>query len=1384
MMLYVFHVDVGRMMNFDMTVALSSVENLKDTIERLHGIPAANIVLLVSGGEMLTQSTQVSFYSAGTDTNPIYMFLTGETRLPPSIAQSEPDIDLREQVERCLELPAVYETVVTRAQLALRMHDMARDEERLCERLVHEQHLQQQGWSAVVANMEDLTDEFRLRFHNFCKAFDQHLEKRSRYFELLHNFGDDLTKLARIPILPGLMQLAEEDFHGFDELLDNDEVFTRSNEQQQSVLIAGETIAAKSADDTNTQDDGKANEDDKNTSSTNKKLKLGNDTVEEGASATSQNSNNSSRRNNFNLLQWITSKENHNTLKLMSDECEQGLGTFNENVYEKLKLEVQNIIKLADQVDVKEIKGLGERLCKLEEFKYKVKAMVQDQRELSTAFQQNQNRAMNLRDASILPDLCASHQSQLRVMLQNHQKIRDHRRCIAKAKDELGTNLHTRLKRIVWIENGMSEFDNRLLFYHRCLRRAEKHIHIIEQIHQAPSIYVAAVAEVVRRKIFSGEFRMWASKLAEDFDTIHSEEIKRREMFNASFEGHFLNILFPGMSDMPPAFANEHPLIFDARLPNITKSDIDMLSSHLPDLAPQIQLPDMGPVINFFVSRSGEHQKTRLEELLRQQVEAVLGNASLEAVTDKPAQHQRLSELQKEAGCDESETDTETEFEKVLATVQTVATSTSENQNPETISKSTATDHLVMQSAETLTDENESETRAELTRLHGILNTLAKLSTDCLCLARVNIESIRSDTATYRDNIQEKLLLLNNNCTLMVKQCEAEEKEKLEISAERERELQQLREKMQQKDTELELMQEQKIEAKDLEIKCATLEAQVEELQDQLKLAQTEKENVIHEHKNEIESLRCRFKLMTSMDRSPSDTSLEKLERPVSAIDFEQNVIDLVQHKALMVQLRTELELEKEKAISAAIEGERTIWQSVNSESVMVNVGILKEMIADKERQVEQLREKDLLLTKENYQLKTRIEALVNEEGNSWLKEKIEYLNRDKTRLEKELNKEKSRRLDMESSIAAVQSTDQGSLPRSKSSGSSHRYIVLDSCNKGDIVFIIWNMRHGQFVVVQESQYLYFVHGDSLVGLNLRIPNAQTDNSDDNENRIPVPYYAIGRVIDKEFCQARKEENRYRVSRGSKFYRIKVAPLTTKPATRRERLETFSTSISRSISQCESQCEPSVAAPGQQAVSSTTTQQNAPLSFIGADTALTATTVIGDVVDAIVTSAFATVSPTITTANPVDGDAATRDLKTRTISVTSVTEEDDEPVSLLSEHCRYISVSEEDEPVDSTTNQQQQSVITEQPTPSNKIMNLLLAIADTYTSTSAASTDTSQVVIATAPSTTAAITIPTDIAPDTTSSHSIPTSIGTTSEDSDEYRSLEGKDDTEYAIFE
>ncbi|KAH8031061.1 hypothetical protein HPB51_012749 [Rhipicephalus microplus] len=73
-MLYVFLVDTGKMVTFDMNHAVESVEHLKAVIHQRFSVPPEKQVLLISGGESLQPTASVGSYSAGTDTNPIYFF--------------------------------------------------------------------------------------------------------------------------------------------------------------------------------------------------------------------------------------------------------------------------------------------------------------------------------------------------------------------------------------------------------------------------------------------------------------------------------------------------------------------------------------------------------------------------------------------------------------------------------------------------------------------------------------------------------------------------------------------------------------------------------------------------------------------------------------------------------------------------------------------------------------------------------------------------------------------------------------------------------------------------------------------------------------------------------------------------------------------------------------------------------------------------------------------------------------------------------------------------------------------------------------------------------------------------------------------------------------
>lgn len=99
-----------------------------------------------------------------------------------------PDVDLQTQIDASLAMPATYQTLCARAHLAQQCCGLAREQTRICEKLVHDQHLQQQGWAAVVANLEDITLMFQTRAEQFQQAFVLYLAERQRHTELLDKY--------------------------------------------------------------------------------------------------------------------------------------------------------------------------------------------------------------------------------------------------------------------------------------------------------------------------------------------------------------------------------------------------------------------------------------------------------------------------------------------------------------------------------------------------------------------------------------------------------------------------------------------------------------------------------------------------------------------------------------------------------------------------------------------------------------------------------------------------------------------------------------------------------------------------------------------------------------------------------------------------------------------------------------------------------------------------------------------------------------------------------------------------------------------------------------------------------------------------------------------
>ncbi|XP_063977048.1 RB1-inducible coiled-coil protein 1-like isoform X3 [Diachasmimorpha longicaudata] len=1268
-MLYIFHVDTGATLTFDIKLALQrifhilslSVAELKEAIERECGVLAVHQVLLMSGGESLEPNARVCSYSAGTDTNPIYLFSKAaiESQVPPvPHTDYSTDVDLVEQITASLVMPATYSTLVARAQLAQQCCVIAREQTRTCERLVHDQHLQQQGWAAVVANLEDITQMFQSKADLLQQSFTHYLTEREQHMQLLNNFNTDLGTLSKIPILPALRAQAEG-------LLSPDE---------------------QSSDHQEHQDDP--------------------DEV-------------------LSLLRWISAKDNQSSLEQVAEQCSRGLEQFDQRMMEALKNDVGAAILGSNRPEMKEIKGLGERLFALEQLLNQTKKLVQEQGELAQGFLQNQTRANNLGDPSVLPDLCASHRRQLMVMMENHSQLRDIRRRCTRAKEELSVNIYHRLKWITYVENKMMEVDGKLVMYHENLKRLRRHLEVLQQIHLAPHMYVTAVSEVVRRRTFSQAFLVWASNLACQLLTVHSEEIEKRREFHSKFEGHFLNTLFPGLEDTPPPFATQAPTVFDSQLPKLTAEDMQSLKHQLPDLAGSVSTPDLNSITQFFLSKSfnegsGDGCKDKVEESTLMPVD----------IDSKGGQRETIAMTPDRVGF-ESETDIE-EFEKIVQGKDGKPTCYE--------TKDKLTKQL---------EENLGNTRAEVERLRTILRTVKTAMNDAVTVFRDELAVLRDKVNDNKCGIHEMTERIGQTLTVQSRECERalrEREQELTVDHEleltdakkilgvRDEEINNLKRSIMDKDTELaeherlvatvrqkldtqqeemrniqlgfqaqlkdaieqaiidkENSLEQNNQARLVEIASLTSALEqcrqnVKELEDnlanarsdQLKLLKEATDKLQMEHKTELETIRSRFKLMaasTVMERSPSDSSLEKIERP--------DVIELINHEAILAQTKEDLIAEKVDAVRKAIEKEtvdfeaklqfglRMVEKQMGEEAEAHRIRetalveecekyqeIIRRLTEDDSRMRQTLSEKVEKLEEEKHRLekkmaterkvlkqresqlqelqaernelrqeltegrikisqsaeamvddgfkslmsiskddidvseskKVRLEAntaecltrrvesleidnkrlaatlQVVQESKEAIEAKFESLEADKIRLEVELVKERSRRgfvtdisasidgrdKEMNTSVAVVSesgSAEAGSSDHQIRQDATFRYrekliksttnlfqqscISLNSCNPGDSVIVLWDTDHSNYIILQESRTMYFLHSECIDTLKLR---RESDG-------LPKQIYVLGEVIDKQYCHAKKSENRYHVPQGTKFYRVRVKPI-------------------------------------------------------------------------------------------------------------------------------------------------------------------------------------------------------------------------------------------------
>lgn len=347
-------------------------------------------------------------------------------------------------------------------------------------------------------------------------------------------------------------------------------------------------------------------------------------------------------------------------------------------------------------------------------------------------------------------------------------------------------------------------------------------------------------------------------------------------------------------------------------------------------------------------------------------------------------------------------------------------------------------------------------------------------SSESLTLLKQQIKSLKDDTEGEKQQLQTELDKLMHNFEIMRIETKNHERELVQrLTVDHELEMNDLKKSLYVKDDEIQTL---KSELESMESANETLNGKlgkekevwekrqqelvqkIQDLEKKLSHSASEREMAVKkikdemksENKNEIESLRCKFKLMTSMERSPSEMSLEKIER---------DVIDISYHEQIVSQMKEDFEAEKDKAVRLAVERIKMLMEtgSIGSPSKSLNQDTFRRILDEKERQLDQMRERAEVLSKSNVRFQETIQSLtdveVNESQMIECRAKLELVQREKVKLERELDKERSKRVKL-------------NLALQQRGG-----VTINSCLKDDLVVVVWNTVHELYTIVQVSDF-------------------------------------------------------------------------------------------------------------------------------------------------------------------------------------------------------------------------------------------------------------------------------------------------------------------------
>ncbi|GBN96511.1 RB1-inducible coiled-coil protein 1, partial [Araneus ventricosus] len=328
-------------------------------------------------------------------------------------------------------------------------------------------------------------------------------------------------------------------------------------------------------------------------------------------------------------------------------------------------------------------------------------------------------------------------------------------------------------------------------------------------------------------------------------------------------------------------------------------------------------------------------------------------------------------------------------------------------------------------------------------------------------------------------------------------------------------------------------------------------------------------EKLCQQHKKELDVIRCRYRF--TLEALPFASDVESLDPELRSLleDLRNGVIqdsdlwsdDLQafaeRHKKELDDLKEDVlkrQKERDKLIltlqSEHEEALEKLKSRITAESQVSFNEAINRLAKEKDAVIEGLRSRLSVLEAKLFAIKSHLsqypspsegpattcESSMSQSDSGASCSSKMLLSADESKLLTKLRRELEPILEQTSSLS--QSTHSSVIPSESLKKAPSQYPCFDcnnkisilTCNEGDLVLLCYEERHENFAVFHFGPFVHFLHSDSLQALNLKLPAG------------PNERWALGVVVKKEFCVTKKQENRYKVSCGTKFYRVKVKP--------------------------------------------------------------------------------------------------------------------------------------------------------------------------------------------------------------------------------------------------